>query len=78
LLKISKQQLAERDTLAADLRKKAGSLNIAIVAFNQPIGPLSQAVGAALEDYNSFPEKARTLADLVTEAAQAEFDTIWW
>jgi hypothetical protein len=73
--KISKKQLAERDTLAADLRKQAEALNIAIVAFNQAIEPLSQAVGAALEDYNSILEKARTLADIVIETAQAEFDT---
>jgi hypothetical protein len=72
--KISKQQLAERDTLAADLRKKAEALNIAIAAFNQAIEPLSQAVGDALEDYNVILAKARTLADGVTEAAQAEFD----
>ena len=45
--------MAEHDALAADLRKKAEALNIAIVAFNQAIGPLSQAVGNALEDYNS-------------------------
>jgi hypothetical protein len=71
---ISKQQLAERDALAADLRKNAEALNIAIAAFNQAIEPLSQAVGAALEDYNGILAKARTLADGVTEAAQAEFD----
>jgi hypothetical protein len=32
-------------------------------------------VGDALEDYNGILEKARTLADIITEAAQAEFDT---
>jgi hypothetical protein len=72
--KISKQQLAERDALAADLRQKAEALNLAIVAFNQAVGPLSQAVGDALGDYNGVLEKARTLADHVTEAAQAAFD----
>jgi hypothetical protein len=71
--KLSKQQLAERNTLAADLSKKAEALNIAIAAFNQAIGPLSQAVGHALEDYNGVLEKARTLVDIVTETAQAEF-----
>ena len=75
VFKIGKKQLAERDTLAADLRKKAEALNIATVAFNQAIGPLSQAVGDALEDYNGILEKARPLADIITEAAQAEFDT---
>jgi hypothetical protein len=72
--KISKQQLAERDALAADLRKKAEALNIAIVAFNQTIQPVSQAVRDALEDYNGILEKARVLADSITEAAQGEFD----
>jgi cell division septum initiation protein DivIVA len=72
--KISKQQLAERDALAADLRKKAEALNIAIVAFNQTIQPVSQAVRDALEDYNGILEKARVLADSVTEAAQGKFD----
>jgi hypothetical protein len=40
--KISKQQLAERDTLAVDLPKKAEALNIALVASDQATGPLSQ------------------------------------
>ena len=72
--KISKQQLAERDALAAGLRKKAEALNVAISAFNQAIKPASQAVHEALEDYNEILEKARTLASSVTEAAQEEFD----
>ena len=66
--------MAEHDTLAADLCKKAEALNIAIAAFNQAIGPLSQAVGDALADYNGILERAPTLADIITEAAQAEFD----
>lgn len=41
-LRIGKQQLAEHDTLAADLRKKVEALNIAIVAFNKAIGPLTE------------------------------------
>jgi cell division septum initiation protein DivIVA len=72
--KISKQQLAERDALAADLRKKAEALNGAISAFNRAIEPVSQAVHQALEDYNEILEKARTLASSVTETAQEEFD----
>ena len=72
--KISKQQLIERDALAADLRKKAEALNSAIVAFNQAIEPLSQAVHEALEDYNEILEKARALASSITEAAQEAFD----
>lgn len=72
--KLSKQQLAERDALAADLRKKAEALNIAIVAFNQAIEPLSKAVGEALGDYNGILERARTLASSITEVAQEAFD----
>jgi hypothetical protein len=72
--KLSKAQLAERDALAADLRKKADALNIAIVAFNQAIEPASQAVGEALEGYNGILEKARTLASSITEPAQEQFD----
>jgi uncharacterized coiled-coil DUF342 family protein len=72
--KLSKQQLTERNALAADLRKKAEALNIAIVAFNRAIGPLSEAVGKAQEDYNEILEKARTLAGSITEAAQETFE----
>jgi hypothetical protein len=72
--KLSKQQLAERDALAADLRKKVEALNIAIVAFNQAIAPISAAVGRAQDDYNSILEKARTLAGSITKAAQGTFD----
>jgi cell division septum initiation protein DivIVA len=72
--KITKKQLTERAALAADLRKKAEALNIAVAAFNQAIEPLSQAVREALEAYNGILEKARVLADSITEAAQAEFD----
>jgi hypothetical protein len=45
VFKLSKQQLAERKALAADLRKKAVVLNTAIVAFNEAVEPLSQADG---------------------------------
>jgi hypothetical protein len=72
--KITKQQLAERGALAADLRKKAEALNIAIIAFNQTIQPVSQVVRDALEDYNGILEKARVLADSITEPAQRQFD----
>ena len=50
--RFSKDQLAERDALAADLRKKAEALNIAIAAFNQAIEPVSLAVGAARTNCN--------------------------
>jgi hypothetical protein len=41
-LRIGKQQLAEHDTLAADLCKKVEALNIVIVAFNKAIGPQTE------------------------------------
>lgn len=72
--RLSKQQLAERDALAANLREKTTTLNAAIAAFNQAIEPLSRAVVEALEDYNEILEKARALASGVTEAARDEFD----
>ena len=52
--KLSKAQLTERDVLAAELRKRGAALNIAIVAFNQAIQPLSQVVGESLEAYNAI------------------------
>jgi hypothetical protein len=66
--------LAERAALAADLREKATVLNAAIAAFNQAIEPLSRAVVEAQDDYNATLEKARSLANGVTEAAHDEFD----
>jgi hypothetical protein len=74
VFKLSKQQLAERKALAADLRKQAEALNTAIVAFNAAVEPLSQAVGEAQEDYNGILEKARMLASGVTAVAQQKFD----
>jgi cell division septum initiation protein DivIVA len=73
VFKLSKQQLAERKTLAADLCKQAATLNTAIVAFNAAVEPLSQAVGEAQADYNAILEKARMLASSVTAVAQQKF-----
>jgi hypothetical protein len=53
--KIGKKQFSEGNTWTTHLRRKAEALNIAIVVFNQAIGPLSQAVGDAFED--SHPGK---------------------
>ena len=72
--RLSKQQLAERDALAADIREKTKVLNAAIAAFNQAIEPLSRTVIEAQDDYNAILEKARALASGVTEAARDEFD----
>ena len=72
--RLSQRQSAERDALAADLREKTKALNAAIAAFNQAIEPLSRAVIEAQDDYNAILEKARALAEGVTEAGRDEFD----
>ena len=64
----------ERAALAAELRTKGAALNIAIVAFNQGIEPLSRAVGQALDAYNGMLDRARILAGGIVEAAQEAFD----
>jgi hypothetical protein len=78
--KVSKEQLTKRDALAAELRQKAETLNIAIAEFNKGIEPLVQAVAEAQADYNETLEAARTLTGNVAEAAQKEFEAkseIW-
>jgi hypothetical protein len=72
--KLSRQQLAERDAVAADLRKKAIALNTAIATFNQAFEAFTQPVVEALENYNAILEKGRILAGSVTAAAHDEFD----
>ena len=72
--KLSKQQLAERDSLAANIREKTKALDAVITAFNQTIEPLSRAVIEAQDDYYGKLEKARTLASSVTETARDAFD----
>ena len=72
--KLSKQQVTERDILAAELRKQGAALNVAIAAFNQAIEPASRAVGEALEAYNAVLERSRALADGIVATAQAAFD----
>jgi hypothetical protein len=72
--KASREQLAKRDALAADLRVKAEALNLAIAAFNKGIEPLVEMVVEAQADYNETLEGARALASNIAEAAQQEFD----
>ena len=72
--KVSREQLTKRDALAAELRRKAETLNIAIAEFNKGIEPLVQAVAEAQADYNETLEAARTLTGNVAEAAQEEFE----
>ena len=72
--KLSKEQSAKRQALAADLRAKAAVLNIAIAAFNREVEPLSTAVAEAQAGYNETLEMARALANGVAETAREEFD----
>jgi hypothetical protein len=72
--KLSKQQLAQRDALAADLRQQATVLNTAIAAFNRGVAPLAQAVTTATDDYNQMLDTARTLANDIAETARRKFD----
>jgi uncharacterized protein YdiU (UPF0061 family) len=72
--KASRGQLAQRDTLAHELRRKAKILNTAIAAFNRDVEQLSRALAEARADYNQTLEMARALTGNVAEAAQQEFD----
>ena len=72
--KLSKDQAAERIALAAELRTRAATLNVAIDAFNRGIEPLCRAVAEAQGGYNETLERAKALAAGVAEPAQAQFD----
>jgi hypothetical protein len=72
--KVTKEQLATRDVLAADLRAKATALNVTIAAFNREVEPLVRAVAEAQVNYNETVEHARALANQISEAAQEVFD----
>jgi hypothetical protein len=72
--KTTKDQLAKRDALAADLRRKARLLNAAIAEFNRQLGPIAQAVAEAQTHYNAAMESARTLANEISGPAQEQFD----
>jgi hypothetical protein len=72
--RVSREQLAKRDALAAELRQKAETLNAAIVTFNEGIEPLARAVAEAQDAYNETLEAARSVADGIAEPAQEEFD----
>jgi hypothetical protein len=72
--KASRGQLAQRDTLAQELRQKVKILNTAIATFNRDVAHLSRALAEAQADYNQTLELARALTGNVAEAAQQEFD----
>jgi hypothetical protein len=57
--KASRGQLAQRDTLAHELRRKAKMLNTAIAAFNRDVEQLSRALAEAQAEYNQALEMAR-------------------
>ena len=70
--KLSKDQLATRSVVVADLRRKASALNVAIATFNREVEPLSRAVAEAQTDYNEVVGLARTLASQISQAAPGE------
>ena len=72
--KLSNEQMAKRRALAADLRDKALTLNIAIAAFNRGVEPLAQAVADAQDDYNEILETTRNLSDSIAESAREQFE----
>jgi chromosome segregation ATPase len=72
--KTTKNQLARRDTLAAELRSKAKVLNTAIADFNRQLEPIARAVAEAQTHYNETMESARTLASEISGPAQEQFD----
>jgi hypothetical protein len=72
--KVSREQLAKRNALAAELRQNAETLNATIAAFNRDVGPLAQAVGKAQDAYNETLEAARSLADGIAESAREQFE----
>jgi hypothetical protein len=65
--RLSKQQLAARDALAADIREKTKALNAAIAVFNQAIEPLSRTVIEAQDvsfskvDFSGLPKSSSTV-----------------
>jgi chromosome segregation ATPase len=73
-VQVTKEQLARRDVLAANLRAKATALNAAIAAFNREVESLARAVAEAQANYNETVEQARTLASQISQAAQEVFD----
>jgi hypothetical protein len=74
VFKTSKGQLARRDGLAGDLRKRAEELNDAIADYNLKLDPFVRAVVEAQARYNETMEAARTLAREITDPAQEQFD----
>jgi hypothetical protein len=72
--KTTKDQLARRDAIAAELRDRGHALNVAIADFNRQFEPLVRAVSEAQAHYNAAIESARTLASEISNPAQEQFD----
>jgi hypothetical protein len=72
--KLTKGQIIERSTLAADLRQKNDALAAAITAFNNALGPVANPLTAAAEAYNRSLEAARIFANAIAEEARSEYD----
>ena len=72
--KASRDQLTRRDALAADLRRNANELNVAIAEYNEKLDPLVRAVVEAQARYNDTMERARTLTSEISDPAQAGFE----
>jgi chromosome segregation ATPase len=72
--KASRDQLTRRDALAADLRRNANELNVAIAEYNEKLDPLVRAVVEAQARYNDTMERARTLASEISDPAQEGFE----
>ena len=72
--KITKDQAARRDALAAELRRRALALNVAIAEFNRRLDPLVHALVEAQARYNEAMESARTLTTEISGPAQEKFE----
>jgi len=70
----TKDQLARRDALAAELRRRARLLNAAIAEFNRQLDPIVHAITEAQANYNEAMESARTLTGEISASAQERFD----
>ena len=73
--KTTRDQLARRDGIVAELRARADELNVAIVEFNRKLDPFVRGVVTAQASYNGVLESARTLASEISDPAQAQFDS---
>jgi hypothetical protein len=74
MIKVSRDQVTERDGLVADLRAKGDQLANAIKQFNTVAAPLIAAVEDALDGYNERLEASREFISNIAETMRSEFD----